>query len=47
MHQPVSATRAAAPAPAARKAEGVRALWFWLGALSTGFGVWLASLLAR
>jgi carbon monoxide dehydrogenase subunit G len=47
MHQPVSATRAAAPAPAPLMAEGVRALWFCLGALSTGFGVWLASLLAR
>jgi NO-binding membrane sensor protein with MHYT domain len=28
-------------------AECVRALWLFLGALCTGFGVWLASLLAR
>lgn len=26
--------------------EGVRVLWFALGALSTGFGVWIASLLS-
>lgn len=35
-----------APAPAAAPVgEGVRVLWFALGALSTGFGVWIASLL--
>lgn len=35
-----------APAPATGVAgEGVRVLWFALGALSTGFGVWVASLL--
>jgi uncharacterized protein len=33
-----------APAPVG---EGVRVLWFVLGALSTGFGVWIASLLSR
>jgi hypothetical protein len=33
-----------APQPAAT-GEGVRVLWFALGALSTGFGVWIASLL--
>jgi uncharacterized protein len=32
------------PAPATH-GEGVRVLWFALGALSTGFGVWIASLL--
>jgi carbon monoxide dehydrogenase subunit G len=32
------------PQPAA-SGEGVRVLWFVLGALSTGFGVWIASLL--
>jgi carbon monoxide dehydrogenase subunit G len=46
-HQPVSVTRAAAPASTPLMAEGVRALWFCLGALSTGFGVWLASQLMR
>ena len=29
----------------AASGEGVRVLWFVLGALSTGFGVWIASLL--
>lgn len=33
-----------APQPAA-SGEGVRVLWFVLGALSTGFGVWIASML--
>lgn len=33
-----------APQPIA-SGEGVRVLWFVLGALSTGFGVWIASLL--
>jgi carbon monoxide dehydrogenase subunit G len=33
-----------APAPVG---EGVRVLWFALGALSTGFGVWIASLLSH
>jgi carbon monoxide dehydrogenase subunit G len=46
-HQPVSAVRVAAPASPPMMAEGVRALWFCLGALSTGFGVWLASQLMR
>lgn len=32
------------PQPSA-SGEGVRVLWFVLGALSTGFGVWIASLL--
>ena len=45
--RPASAIRSAAPASTAPMGEGVRALWFCLGALSTGFGVWLASLLAR
>ena len=45
--QPVVATRTAAPPSPPLMAEGVRALWFCLGALSTGFGVWLASQLAR
>jgi len=45
--RPVVATRAAAPASGPLMAEGVRALWFCLGALSTGFGVWLASQLVR
>jgi uncharacterized protein len=40
---PINA-RAHTPAPAA-VGEGVRVLWFALGALSTGFGVWIASLL--
>jgi hypothetical protein len=46
-HRPVTATRIAAPASGPLMAEGVRALWFCLGALSTGFGVWLASQLVR
>jgi carbon monoxide dehydrogenase subunit G len=46
-HRPVTATRIAAPASAPLMAEGVRALWFCLGALSTGFGVWLASQLVH
>ena len=33
-----------APQPAA-SGEGVRVLWFVLGSLSTGFGVWIASVL--
>ncbi len=42
---PASAvTRSAPPAPAV-PGEGVRILWFALGALSTGFGVWIASAL--
>lgn len=43
------ATAAPRPALAPRAApggEGVRVLWFLLGALSTGFGVWIASVLA-
>jgi carbon monoxide dehydrogenase subunit G len=43
---PIPTPRAApAPQPAAVSGEGVRVLWFVLGALSTGFGVWIASLL--
>lgn len=44
---------AQAPAPAAPtggpglQGEWVRVLWFALGALSTGFGVWIASLLTH
>jgi len=47
--------RTAPPTPIARPmpahaspvpGEGVRVLWFALGALSTGFGVWIASLLS-
>jgi hypothetical protein len=44
---PALAVRAA-PASAPQSAlggEGVRVLWFVLGALSTSFGVWIASLL--
>ena len=51
MPQPVTAVRtavaASAPSSTPLMAEGVRALWFCLGALSTGFGVWLASQLTR
>lgn len=36
----------ATPAPTP-VGEGVRVLWFALGALSTGFGVWIAFLLSR
>ena len=35
----------APPLPPAPAGEGQRVLWFVLGALSTGFGVWIASLL--
>lgn len=41
---PTVATRPAAPATAPAP-ESLRVLWFALGALSTGFGVWIASLL--
>lgn len=41
---PTVATRPAAPAPSPAP-ESLRVLWFALGALSTGFGVWIASLL--
>jgi carbon monoxide dehydrogenase subunit G len=34
-----------APQPSASSGEGVRVLWFALGSLSTGFGVWIASML--
>jgi len=45
---PTAAPVSARPAPApATSGEGVRVLWFALGALSTGFGVWIASLLSR
>ena len=48
LRPPVSAVRRAAPAPSPLLiGEGVRALWFCLGVLSTGFGVWLASMLTR
>lgn len=48
---PASTASQAAPRPApvhaaAPMGEGVRVLWFALGALSTGFGVWIASLLS-
>lgn len=46
---PASTTRPARPMPAHASSvpgEGVRVLWFALGALSTGFGVWIASLLS-
>jgi hypothetical protein len=39
------ASQPAAPAP--RLGEGVRVLWFLLGAASTGFGMWLMALLGR
>lgn len=45
---PASLSRTARPMPAHAApvpGEGVRVLWFALGALSTGFGVWIASLL--
>ena len=45
--QAVTAVRTAPPSSTPLLAEGVRALWFCLGALSTGFGVWLASQLMR
>ena len=45
---PVTAVRPAPPTTSPLlMAEGVRALWFCLGAFSTGFGVWLASQLMR
>ena len=48
LRPPVSAVRHAAPLPSPLLiGEGVRALWFCLGVLSTGFGVWLASMLTR
>lgn len=46
---PASPTRMGRPMPAHASpvpGEGVRVLWFALGALSTGFGVWIASLLS-
>lgn len=51
---PAGATRTAATPPtptpmtapvSAPAGEGLRVLWFALGALSTGFGVWIASML--
>ena len=45
--QPISAVRTPAQLSTPMLGEGVRALWFCLGALSTGFGVWLATLLMR
>lgn len=45
--QAVTAVRTAPPSSTPLLAEGVRALWFCLGALSTGFGVWIASQLMR
>jgi carbon monoxide dehydrogenase subunit G len=48
LRTPVSAVRQAAASPSPLlMGEGVRALWFCLGVLSTGFGVWLASMLTR
>jgi uncharacterized protein len=44
---PVIAARSVAPMSTPLAGESVRALWFCLGALSTGFGVWLASHLMR
>ncbi len=41
---PVAPRAMPAPQPIV-SGEGVRVLWFVLGALSTGFGVWIASLL--
>lgn len=40
------APRAIQPPQPVVNGEGVRVLWFVLGALSTGFGVWIASLLS-
>ncbi|WP_397412735.1 CoxG family protein [Polaromonas sp.] len=40
-----AAPRAAHAPPPAPVGEGVRVLWFVLGSLSTGFGMWIASLL--
>ena len=41
---PITATRAPMPPPMpSMLSEGTRVLWFCLGALSTGFGVWIAS----
>ena len=45
--QPISAVRTPAQPSTPLLGEGVRALWFCLGALSTGFGIWLATLLMR
>lgn len=42
---PATVAQRTPPAPAASTGEGVRVLWFVLGALSTGFGVGIASLL--
>lgn len=36
----------ASPSPASRMTEGSRVLWFLLGAAATGFGFWLAKVLA-
>ena len=42
---PAPAPITARPAAPVSTGEGVRILWFALGALSTGFGVWIASVL--
>ncbi|MDP3810368.1 MAG: carbon monoxide dehydrogenase subunit G [Hydrogenophaga sp.] len=42
---PAAAVRPALTPQPAATGEGVRVLWFVLGSLSTGFGVWIASLL--
>jgi hypothetical protein len=42
---PAPSPRAASAPQSAVGGEGVRVLWFVLGALSTGFGAWIASLL--
>ena len=39
--------RAPTPPTPPATGEGVRILWFALGALSTGFGVWIASLISH
>ena len=44
---PPRIVRAPAPPAPPPVGEGVRVLWFVLGALSTGFGVWIASLISH
>jgi carbon monoxide dehydrogenase subunit G len=41
-----AASSVAAPASSGVASERLRVLWFLLGSLSTGFGVWIASLLS-
>ncbi len=47
MPAPPRVVRPPAPPTPAPVGEGIRILWFALGALSTGFGAWIASLLSR